>query len=244
MNALDNFLFGLYPYIALTVFLLGSLIRFDRDQYTWKSDSSQLLKAGQLRVGSNLFHVGVLFLFFGHTFGMLTPHFLYEAFISAGNKQVMAMVSGGVAGVLGFIGITVLLHRRLFEPRIRINSKTSDIVLLVLLWLQLALGLATIPLSAQHLDGSMMMKLAAWAQHIVTFQAGAPELLAEAGWIFKMHMFLGMSIFFIFPFTRLVHVWSGFGAVAYLIRPHQVVRSRRLNVPAGQNQPRRPGAGV
>jgi nitrate reductase gamma subunit len=244
MNALDNFLFGLYPYIALTVFLLGSLIRFDRDQYTWKSDSSQLLKAGQLRVGSNLFHVGVLFLFFGHTFGMLTPHFLYEAFISAGNKQVMAMVSGGVAGVLGFIGVTVLLHRRLSEPRIRINSKTSDIVLLVLLWLQLALGLATIPLSAQHLDGSMMMKLAAWAQHIVMFQAGAPELLAEAGWIFKMHMFLGMSIFFIFPFTRLVHVWSGFGAVAYLVRPHQVVRSRRLNVPAGQNEPRRPGAGV
>lgn len=244
MNALDNFLFGLYPYIALTVFLLGSLIRFDRDQYTWKSDSSQLLKAGQLRVGSNLFHVGVLFLFFGHFFGMLTPHFLYESFISAGNKQVMAIVSGGVAGVLGFIGVTVLLHRRLSEPRIRINSKTSDIVLLALLWLQLALGLATIPLSAQHLDGSMMMKLAAWAQHIVTFQAGAPELLAEAGWIFKMHMFLGMSIFFIFPFTRLVHVWSGFGAVAYLVRPHQVVRSRRLNVPAGQNQPRRPGAGV
>lgn len=244
MNALDNFLFGLFPYIALTVFLLGSLIRFDRDQYTWKSDSSQLLKAGQLRVGSNLFHIGVLFLFFGHFFGMLTPHFLYESVISAGNKQVMAMVSGGIAGVLGFIGVSLLLHRRLFEPRIRINSKTSDIVLLILLWLQLALGLATIPMSAQHLDGSMMMNLAGWAQRIVTFQAGAPELLAEAGWIFKMHMFLGMSIFFIFPFTRLVHVWSGFGAVAYLIRPHQVVRSRRLNVPAGQNQPRRPGSGV
>ena len=244
MNALDNFLFGLYPYIALTVFLLGSLIRFDRDQYTWKSDSSQLLKAGQLRVGSNLFHIGVLFLFFGHFFGMLTPHFVYESFISAGNKQVMAMVSGGIAGVLGFIGVSLLLHRRLFEPRIRINSKTSDIVLLILLWLQLALGLATIPLSAQHLDGSMMMNLAGWAQRIVTFQAGAPELLAEAGWIFKMHMFLGMSIFFIFPFTRLVHVWSGFGAVAYLVRPHQIVRARRLNVPAGQNQPRRPGAGV
>ena len=128
MNALDIFLFGVYPYIAFTVFLVGSLIRFDRDQYTWKSDSSQLLKAGQLRAGSNLFHVGVLFLFFGHFFGMLTPHFLYESFISAGNKQVMAMVSGGIAGVLGFIGVTVLLHRRLSEPRIRINSKTSDIV--------------------------------------------------------------------------------------------------------------------
>lgn len=244
MNALDNFLFGLYPYIALTVFLLGSLIRFDRDQYTWKSDSSQLLKKGQLRWGSNLFHIGVLFLFFGHFFGMLTPHFVYEAFISAGSKQMMAIVSGGIAGLLAFIGVNLLLHRRLFEPRIRINSKTSDIVLLVLLWLQLALGLATLPLSAQHLDGSMMMKLAGWAQHIVTFQAGAPELLAEAGFIFKMHMFLGMSIFLIFPFTRLVHVWSGFGTVGYLFRSPQVVRARRLNVPAGHNQPRRPDAGV
>jgi len=230
MSYLDNFLFGYYPYIALTVFLLGSLIRFDRDQYTWKSDSSQLLRAGQLRWGSNLFHVGVLFLFFGHTFGLLTPHFVYGAFISAGTKQVVAIVSGGVFGLLAFIGVTLLLHRRLFDPRIRINSKTSDIVLLLLLWLQLALGLGTIPLSAQNLDGSMMVRLAEWAQRIVTFRAGAPELLAEAGWVFKAHIFLGMSIFLIFPFTRLVHVWSGFGAVAYLVRPYQVVRSRRLGM--------------
>lgn len=239
MNAFDNFLFGLFPYIALSVFFLGSLIRFDRDQYTWKSDSSQLLKSGQLRVGSNLFHVGVLFLFFGHFFGMLTPHFIYENFIDAGSKQLMAMISGGIAGLLAFSGVTMLLHRRLSEPRIRATSKTSDIVLLVLLWLQLALGLATIPLSAQHLDGSMMMNLAEWGQRIVTFRPGAVEMLAGAGWIFKMHMFLGMSIFLIFPFTRLVHVWSGFGAVAYLARPYQVVRARRLNVPAGQNAPRR-----
>ena len=244
MNTLDTFLFGHYPYLCLSIFLLGSLIRFDRDQYTWKSDSSQLLKAGQLRLGSNLFHVGVLILFGGHFFGMLTPHALYEPFISAGQKQLLAMTAGGIAGVLGFIGVTLLLHRRLSEPRIRANSKTSDIVLLVLLWLQLALGLATLPLSAQHLDGSMMMKLAGWAQAIVTFQSGAPELLAEASWIFKAHMVLGMSIFLIFPFTRLVHVWSGFGTAAYLLRPYQVVRSRRLNVPLGHNQPRRPGAGV
>lgn len=244
MNTFDTFLFGLYPYICLTIFLLGSLIRFDRDQYTWKSDSSQLLKQGQLRWGSNLFHIGVLFLFFGHFFGMLTPHFVYEPFIGAGTKQLVAMVSGGIAGLLGFVGVTLLLHRRLTEPRIRVTSKTSDITLLVLLWLQLALGLATIPLSGQHLDGSMMMRLAEWAQRIVTFRTGAPELLTEAGWIFKTHMFLGMSIFLIFPFTRLVHVWSGFGAVSYLVRPYQLVRARRMNVPTGHNQPRRPGAGV
>jgi nitrate reductase gamma subunit len=230
MTYLDNLLFGYYPYICLSIFLLGSLMRFDRDQYTWKSDSSQLLRAGQLRWGSNLFHVGVLFLLGGHTLGMLTPHFLYEPFISAGNKQIMAMVSGGAFGILGFIGVSMLLQRRLGDVRIRANSKTSDIVLLVLLWLQLALGLATIPLSAQHLDGSMMLKLADWAQHIATFQAGAPELLSDASWVFKLHMFLGMSIFLIFPFTRLVHVWSGFGTVAYLVRPYQLVRSRRLGM--------------
>ncbi len=244
MNYLNQFVFGIYPYICLTVFLLGSLVRFDRDQYTWKSDSSQLLKAGQLRWGSNLFHVGILFLFFGHTVGMLTPHFLYEPFMTAGAKQLMAMISGGAFGLLGFLGVTLLLHRRLFEPRIRTTSKPGDIVLLLLLWLQFALGLATIPLSAQHLDGGMMMQLAEWAQRIVTFRSGAPELLLQANWVFKAHMFLGMSIFLIFPFTRLVHVWSGFASVTYLMRPYQVVRSRRLNVPAGHNLPRQPGARV
>ncbi|MBB2486891.1 respiratory nitrate reductase subunit gamma [Mitsuaria sp. WAJ17] len=236
-SPLDFALFGVYPYIALTVFLLGSLLRFDRDQYSWKSDSSQLLRAGSLRWGSNLFHVGVLFLFFGHTVGMLTPHFLYEHFISAGNKQLMAMISGGIAGLLGFAGVSILLHRRLSDERIRINSKTSDILLLVLLWIQLALGLATIPLSAQHLDGGMMMLLAEWAQRIVTFRGGAVELLASASWIFKLHMFLGMTVFVVFPFTRLVHVWSGFGTLAYVFRPYQLVRSRRISLPAGHTTP-------
>jgi len=244
MNAwLDTLLFGYYPYVCLAVFFVGSLIRFDRDQYTWKSDSSQLLRTGQLRWGSNLFHVGVLFLFFGHFFGMLTPHFVYEPFMGAGAKQVLAMVSGGIAGVLAFIGLTMLLHRRLADPRIRATSKTSDVLVLAILWVQLVLGLGTIPLSAQHLDGSMMLVLAEWAQRIVTFRPGAAELLANAGWVFKAHMFLGMTIFLIFPFTRLVHVWSGFASVAYLFRPYQVVRSRRLNLPEGHQEPaRRVGA--
>ena len=235
---LDHFLFGLYPYICLAVFFIGSWIRFDRDQYTWKSDSSQLLRRCSLRWGSNLFHIGVLFLFFGHTVGMLTPHFMYEAFISAGDKQLMAIVSGGIAGLLAFIGVSLLLHRRLTDARIRATSKTSDILLLWLLWVQLALGLATLPLSAQHLDGSVMMQLAGWAQAIVTFQSNAVGLLAGVSWVFKLHMALGMTVFLIFPFTRLVHVWSGFGTLAYIARPYQLVRARRMNVPAGQNQPR------
>ena len=229
MNALDYLLFGIYPYICMAVFLVGSLLRFDRDQYTWKSDSSELLRRGQLRLANNLFHIGVLFLFFGHLFGMLTPHFVYEPFISSGTKQLVAMVSGGVAGLLGFVGLSLLLHRRLFDERIRATSRPGDIMIAALLWLQLLLGLATVPLSAQHLDGSTMLVLAEWAQRIVTFRAGAPELLVGVSWVFKAHMFLGMTIFLVFPFTRLVHIWSGFASLYYLLRAPQIVRSRRLD---------------
>jgi nitrate reductase gamma subunit len=244
MSALHNFFFSIYPYICLAVFLMGSLARFDRDQYTWKSDSSQLLRKGSLRWGSNLFHIGILFLFFGHFVGLLTPHFIYEHFITAENKQLMAVYSGGAAGLVCFIGLTLLLHRRLFDPRIRLTSHRTDIAILIILWVQLSIGLITLPYSLGHSDGSVMMALGEWAQRLVTFRAGGAELLVNLDWPYKIHLVLGMTIFLLFPFSRLVHVWSGFGSLAYLVRPYQVVRARRLNVPAGQNQPRQPGAGL
>ena len=232
------FLFGVYPYICLTVFLMGSLARYDRDQYTWKSDSSQLLRGGQLRWGSNLFHVGILFLLFGHTVGLLTPHWLYAPFISAGQKQMVAVISGGTAGLVCFIGLSLLLYRRLFDPRIRRTSHRTDLAILLILWVQLALGLVTLPYSLHHSDGGTMLLLADWAQGIATFRPDA-AVLAAVAWPFKVHMALGMTIFLLFPFSRLVHVWSGLASVAYLLRPYQVVRSRRLNLPHGHNQPRR-----
>ena len=122
MNTLHNVLFNVYPYICLSVFFMGSLARFDRDQYTWKSDSSQLLRKGQLRWGSNLFHIGILFLFFGHSVGLLTPHWVYEPFITAGQKQMVAVTAGGIAGAVCFVGLSLLLHRRLFDDRIRLTS--------------------------------------------------------------------------------------------------------------------------
>ena len=238
-TALNSFFFNVYPYICLAVFLMGSLARYDRDQYTWKSDSSQLLRAGQLRWGSNLFHVGILFLFFGHTVGLLTPHWMYEPFISAQTKQMFAIVSGGLAGTACFIGLSMLLHRRIFDPRIRLTSHRTDLAILVILWLQLTLGLVTLPFSfAGREDAHEMLILASYLQGIATLQPNAAMLVAVA-WPFKVHMVLGMTIFLLFPFSRLVHVWSGLASVAYLFRPYQVVRSRRLNLPADQNQPRR-----
>ena len=238
MNTLHNFAFNVYPYLCLAVFFMGSLARFDRDQYTWKSDSSQLLRKAQLRWGSNLFHGGILFLFFGHLFGQLTPHWLYEMVVTASQKQLIAVVAGGIAGGLCFVGLTMLLHRRLFDPRIRLTSHRTDIAILVILWVQLVLGLVTLPFSYSHrADASAMLILAGWAQGIVTFQPDAAGLLA-IDWPFKVHMVLGMTIFLLFPFSRLVHVWSGLASVAYLFRPYQLVRSRRLNLPAGHQQPR------
>ena len=239
MNTLHNFAFNVYPYLCLAVFLMGSLARFDRDQYTWKSDSSQLLRKAQLRWGSNLFHGGILFLFFGHLFGQLTPHWLYEIFVTASQKQLIAVVAGGIAGGLCFIGLTMLLHRRLFDPRSRLTSHRTDIAILVILWVQLVIGLSTLPASLHHVkDPQTMLRLAEYLQGIVLMQPNA-ALVAGVEWHFQAHMLLGMTIFLLFPFSRLVHVWSGFGTLAYLVRPYQMVRARRLNVPAGQSQPRR-----
>ena len=232
MSYLNTFVFGYYPYICLTVFVVGSLVRFDRDQYTWKSDSSQLLRTKSLRWGSNLFHIGILFLLFGHVVGLLTPHSVYEHFITVPAKQMMAVISGGIAGTICFIGLTMLLHRRLFDERIRATSKPMDVLILVVLWVQLVLGLVTLPLSAQHSDGSVMLLLSDWVQRIVTFRAGAADLVTGVPWVFRAHLLLGMTIFLLFPFTRLVHVWSGFASLAYLARPYQVVRARRLNLPS------------
>ena len=151
---LNQFLFGYYPYVCLAVFFVGSLIRFDREQYTWTSDSSQLLRHGQLRWGSNLFHIGVLGIFGGHFTGFLTPLAVWHAIgVSPAEKQMTAMVAGGIFGVMCAIGLAMLLARRLSDTRIRTTSRPMDIVVLVLLFAQVVLGLGGIPISAQHPDG-------------------------------------------------------------------------------------------
>ncbi|NIF84835.1 respiratory nitrate reductase subunit gamma [Comamonas sp. Tr-654] len=227
MNTLNQFFFGIYPYIALTVFLLGSLARFEREQYTWKTDSSQLLHRGQLRLGNILFHIGILGLFFGHLVGLLTPVAVWDMLgVSHTLKQTVAMVAGGVMGGLCLIGLVILLHRRLSDPRIARVTRAGDKLLLAWILVTLLLGLSTIALSAGHMDGEMMVLLMTWAQHIVTFQGDAASYIADVPMLFKAHLFMGLSLFVIFPFTRLVHVWSGFGSLGYLGRAWQLVRPR------------------
>lgn len=227
---MNNFVFGIFPYIALSVLLIGSIARYERDPFTWKSSSSQLLRRRQLVIGSVLFHVGVLVIFLGHLIGLLTPISLFHLLgISNEFKQTLAVVAGGIAGVMALVGGGMLLHRRWTDPRIRKTSTFADHAILVLLLAQLVLGIGTIFVSIQHLDGGEMVKFMTWAQMIFTFRAGAAEQVADVALVFKLHLALGLTIFLVFPFTRLVHVLSGFTApFRFLLRPgYQIVRSRR-----------------
>ncbi len=224
-DSLNLFAFQIYPYIALAVLFVGSWARYDRAMYTWRTGSSQMLSSRGMRIASNLFHLGILAILGGHLIGLLTPHSVYEHIITAPQKQLLAMVAGGVFGVVCLIGLLMLLWRRLFNPRIRATGTTGDTIVLVLLLAQLLLGLYTILLSSHHLDGSVMILLSEWAQRIVTFRGGAADFVVGVSWVYKAHIFLGMTLFLVAPFTRLVHIWSI--PVSYLWRPYQVVRRRQ-----------------
>ncbi|AOZ68009.1 respiratory nitrate reductase subunit gamma [Rhodobacter xanthinilyticus] len=228
---MNDFFFGIYPYIALSIMIVGSIARYDRDPFTWKSSSSQLLRRKQLMVGSILFHIGVLFIFFGHFFGLLVPHQVYEAIgIHAEAKQLLAAIAGGIAGIVAIIGALMLAHRRLTEPRIRDTSSFWDITILLMLVAQLALGLISVPYSIATAEHGSVINFMNWAQGVFTFQSGNAAHIADEPLIYKLHIVLGLTIFLVFPFTRLVHILSGFAApVRYLLTRtgYQIVRSRR-----------------
>lgn len=228
---IHDFIFGAYPYLAGMVFLLGSWIRFDREQYTWKADSSQFLNNKNMRIASNLFHVGIIAVFFGHLVGMLTPHSWFLAVgISDVTHQYVAIYAGLIFGSLCLIGAIMLLMRRLNEPRIRATSRNRDTFILGWLLATVAIGLSTTIVSFQHAahgDASTMLALTQWVQSVATLSVNA-DLIRDVSPIFKLHMFFGMTVFLMFPFTRLVHVWSV--PLSYLGRAYQVVRTRHIGM--------------
>lgn len=225
MNEFVNQLaFGWYPYLAVTVLIFGSILRFDKDQYSWRSQSSQFLRRRQMTIGSNLMHMGLLVLLVGHFIGLLTPIGVFDAFgITHGFKQLAALVVGGIAGVAALVGTSMLLHRRLFEPRIRRSSSFGDIGVLTLLWLQLVVGVATTFWTMQHLSGEEMVLFMGWASGLLRFDPTAATLISEVALVYKLHIILGLTLFLITPFTRLVHIWSA--PIWFLFRPgYQIVR--------------------
>jgi nitrate reductase gamma subunit len=226
MFDLNFLIFGILPYAVLAIALIGTIARYERDPYTWKASSSQLLRRKQLIWGSILFHVGIIVLFFGHLIGLFTPVWVLDGLgISYGFKQWMAVIIGGLAGAAAFVGCTMLLHRRLSDPRIRNNSTYADIGILALLWVQIVVGMGTIVLTLQHMDGAKMLQFMAWSQSVMGLQINAWQQVVDVHWLYKLHIFLGMVILVLFPFTRLVHMLSV--PVRFLWRPgYQIVRSR------------------
>ena len=161
-----------------------------------------------------------------------------SSFIAVGLTLLKAagLVTGGVAGVVCFIGLSLLLHRRLFDARIRQTSTYMDLSVLAILWIQLVIGLVTLPYSFSHHDASVMLVLSHWAQGILTVQPVDAHTLQGLAWPYLIHLVLGMTIFLIFPFSRLVHIWSA--PVWYLGRKgYQVVRTRRALVPGAPKRP-------
>ncbi|UAW99347.1 respiratory nitrate reductase subunit gamma [Halopseudomonas nanhaiensis] len=251
MSNINLMLFGVYPYMALAVLIIGSWARFDLSQYTWKAGSSQLMANRNMRLASNLFHVGIIAVLAGHFVGLLTPSAVYHRWLSYEHKQLMAMLVGGFFGLLCLVGLSMLIWRRMTDPRVRAQSSTSDIVILWVLLVQLLLGLFTIYVSTAHMDGSQMVLLANWAQQIVTFQPVlAAASIEPVGLAYKLHVFLGITLFVLFPFTRLVHVVSA--PVWYLGRRYQIVRlksgvrtkARSATSSRAAYQPSRPSAPV
>lgn len=228
---LHDLIYGVYPYLAGTIFLLGNWVRYDREQYTWKADSSQLLGKRNMRLASNLFHVGILGVFFGHLFGMLTPHSWFLALgIGDVAHQYLAIYAGAVFGLMCLAGAALLFIRRMTQSRIRATSRMRDNFIIGWLALTVALGLSTIPVSAGHAvhgDAAVMIALTEWVKSVATLSVN-PDLIRDVPFIYKLHIFFGMTVFLVFPFTRLVHIWSV--PIGYLGRAYQIVRRKQVTV--------------
>ncbi len=219
-----RFFFGIYPYLCVTVLLLGSFIRFERAQYTWRSGSSELLAHRSLVIGSNIFHIGVLALVFGHFFGMFTPVPWYTRLgVTVEDHAILEVGAGGTFGAVCFIGVSILFWRRLVNPAVRRTSSAWDILVLALVWVQLAVGMATVPLSwADHVSGATLLHASQWAQRLAAFSPDSWEAVVGIPTVYQAHIILGLTIFALAPFTRLVHIWSA--PYFYLWRRYQIVR--------------------
>jgi nitrate reductase gamma subunit len=168
----------------------------------------------------------VLFLFLGHVVGLLVPEVFGMLGIGLRGHQLVAMISGGLFGFACLVGLLLLIHRRVTDARIRATTRVMDMVVLVWILLTLSFGLSTLYFSVRELSGGYLIPLSQWARHIVTLRGGAASLVANVPLAYQVHLIAGMTLFALIPFSRLVHIWSGFALLGYLLRPYQVVRPR------------------
>ncbi|MET8338364.1 respiratory nitrate reductase subunit gamma [Streptosporangium canum] len=236
MNALDVVLWVVAPYLAITVFVLGHVWRYRYDKFGWTTRSSQMYESRLLRIGSPLFHFGILVVLLGHIGGLVIPKSWTEAAgVSEEAYHITAVVLGTVAGVATLGGLAILIYRRRTVGPVFTATTRNDKLMYAVLALVIVLGLAA-TVAANVVGGGYDYRttISPWFRSIFYFQPD-PALMAGAPPLFQLHALSALLLFTIWPFTRLVHMLTA--PVGYLTRPYVVYRSR--DDQRGSRKPRR-----
>jgi len=223
MNVL---LWGILPYVMVAVLVGGLIWRYRYDQFGWTTRSSQLYESRLLRIGSPLFHFGILVVVIGHVAGLLIPTAWTEAVgVSEDLYHVMALGLGSIAGFATLVGVVILIYRRRTTGPVFMATTKNDKTMYVVLVAAIVAGLATTVISVfgPHEEVTYRDTVSPWFRSLFVFQPDI-QAMSEASLAFQVHTLIGMALFIIWPFTRLVHAFTA--PVHYLFRPYIVYRSR------------------
>ena len=222
-NYINNLLFTYFPHIALAIFFFGLVTRLILINRTVQAESTQFLADKKVKLGSNLFHVGIIFVFFGHL-TLFIPEWLYHMVMTTETKRIIALSMGSFFGLMAVVGMTILIFRRSTDPRIKENSSFQDYFIIILLLVEAIVGLTAVAETATA-PIEKYAALSHWAQAVITFQPDAGVILANHPIQFKIHIVTGLFIFMIFPYTKLMHMLVY--PFVYVFRSgYQLVRKR------------------
>ena len=218
------FVWLVLPYVSITVFAVGHWWRYRSDQFGWTSRSTQLLESRLLAWGSTLFHYGALAVIGGHVVGILIPASVTGRFgISETAYHDLSGYAGGAAGIVCLTGFGILTFRRSTVHRVRITTTVADVVVFVLLGLLIGLGDGlTLGYNVAGHGYDYRQTVGPWFRTL--FYDPHPSLMARAPAAYQLHAALPWLLYAVWPFSRLVHVWSY--PLQYLGRPYILYRSR------------------
>ncbi len=235
---MDIFWWVIVPYLSLTTFVVGHVWRYRYDKFGWTTRSSQLYEDRLLRLGSPLFHFGMLGVVGGHVVGLLVPLAWTDAIgVDDHLYHLVAVVGGLAAGVATVVGMAILIYRRRTVGPVFSATTAMDKVMYAFLAVVIVLGMwNTIAGSILTVGGEYNYRegVSVWYRSFLAFTPD-PDLMAAAPLGFQLHALVAFGLFALWPFTRLVHVFSA--PVGYLTRPYIVYRSRDDQL--GSHRPRR-----
>ena len=203
-NYINNLLFTYLPHIAFAVFWFGLITRIIYANKSIQARSTQLLADKRIRPGSNLFHVGILAVLLGH-FTLFIPERLYHLIMTTETKRLIALSMGSFFGILAIVGMILLVYRRFSVETVKRTSNFHDYFILILLLAEAALGMISVGTTAAG-TVEQYAALGVWAQKVITFQPDAGAVIASHGIIYKIHIFIGLVVIMIFPYTKLMHM--------------------------------------